>query len=881
MKDFPTVETVPEYLRDGHLRHLGAVLDEEPPWTLRKLIPILSSNVSTDPDVVDRIRELAKKGPIIYAMKYIGIYDLHYLRMRFAQLGLPPPSFVLGPSLAVSGSLTKIFKVWQAKLARLFGGRAKLDGSDKDFYGEILKHGGAGVMFLVDEKTFRDRYVLPDRDPVRILLDIQGSFAGSISVVPIFILYDRTPRRTIRPFWESFLGDPDRPGLLKRILIATRRWSVPELLVGEPVHLVGEFEEFGAERSWEELPFELRKELIANINARIRVSRGPEKLSKTEIKERVLRDEHVRREVWELADGEKASAEKIRKKAEAYVEEIAGDPHLQVYHFLYHVLNWMFSHVFDGVDVKDEQFTRLKEVGRKGSLIFVPCHKSHFDYLLVGFLAFVNQIAVPHIAAGKNLSFWPIGPLFRNAGVFFMRRSFKGLELYTRVFAAYVKTLVREGFNMKFYLEGGRSRTGKFLPPRTGMLSFVVQAARDGAVEDLNFIPTFVGYDQIPEEKSYLRELSGVDKKKESLFAVLRAREVLKRRYGKVYVRFHDSLSFRAFCQEWRGGVDPAELSPEENRELISDFGYHLMFGIVRAGVVTPTDVAAAALTCGERNRVSHYGFMEAANCITEVLRAEGVEFAESLEDLETALQAAIGVFNLRGFVEIDRPDEDFGDKVYVIQDQARINLDFYRNGLVNYLWPTSLLSIILMEPSLFATEMTPAIREEFVSLRQLLNKELIADPLKRDETILENTFAMIRRMGWVRPPVEIEDRNEDLNPPACFRGLLADLLGAYYRVLLALEEVTGPVGSKEFARTIMKKATTADDDEEAHAGPPISSVTIRQALSRFSEMGILDYSASKRLINGVIDSAEKDRWKDRLIRLLGPRKPVSGKQSS
>ena len=254
-------------------------------------------------------------------------------------------------------------------------------------------------------------------------------------------------------------------------------------------------------------PFDVRQKLIESINARIRVSRGPKRLSRTEIKELVLQDARLHRIVREKAIGESTSEQKVRKKAESYIEEIAADQRIQALHFLFYVLKWLFSKVFDGIDLKESAFAALKKANAEGSLIFVSSHKSHFDYLLIGFLSFINQMAVPYMAAGKNLSFWPVGPILRHGGAFFLRRSFKGLGLYTHVFAAYVKALAREKVNINFYIEGGRSRTGKLMPPRVGMLAFLLQAVEEGAVEDLSFIPTFIGYDQIPEERSYLRRI--------------------------------------------------------------------------------------------------------------------------------------------------------------------------------------------------------------------------------------------------------------------------------------------------------------------------------------------------------------------------------------
>ncbi|HLD30317.1 MAG TPA: 1-acyl-sn-glycerol-3-phosphate acyltransferase, partial [bacterium] len=349
----------------------------------------------------------------------------------------------------------------------------------------------------------------------------------------------------------------------------------------------------------------------------------------------VLQDPRVQRAVREGVTKENLTEEKIRKQAESYVDEIAADQRIQSLHFLYYVLKWLFYRVFDGIDLRHSEFSLLKGANAKGSLIFTSCHKSHFDYLLVGYLSFINQMPVPHMAAGKNLSFWPIGPLLRNGGAFFLRRTFRGMALYTHVFSAYLKVLIKEKVNINFYIEGGRSRTGKLMPPRVGMLAFLIQAVEEGAIEDLTFIPTFIGYDQIPEENSYLRELAGRDKQPETFAALLRARDILTKRFGKVYVRFHEPVSFRGFIDKWGPRVDPENLSQKETRRLLMDFAYYLMHGIVKVGVISPVDLVAAALVCSRRNRINHERFVRSADCLSQALRYEGCEVAASLENLE------------------------------------------------------------------------------------------------------------------------------------------------------------------------------------------------------------------------------------------------------
>ena len=850
---------------------MEGVLDEEPAWIVRKVVTLLSSKVVIDDSVIRKIRASAQSGPVVYAMKYPSAFDLLFLRIRFADLGLPVPSFVFGSSNMASGSFRKWARTSRAKAKALFSADRSRSRLDDSVIKEIFDAGGAGVLYLVDERTSRSRYVNPELDPLRILLDLQGRVAGAVAVLPMFILYDRTQRRTIRPFWESFLGDPDRPGWIKRFLMAIRKWTVPELLVGEPVHLLGEFEEFGSDKSWEELPFEVRQELIAGINARIRVNRGPERRSRTEIKELVLQDAKLQEAVQETMVRENASEMKIRKKVESYVEEIAGDQHIQVHHILYYVLQWIFNNMFDGVEIKESQFAMLKERNQQGSLIMVSCHKSHLDYLLVGFLCFVNQMAIPYMGAGKNLSFWPVGPVLRNAGAFFLRRSFKGKDLYKQVFAAYLKVLIQEKINMNFYIEGGRSRTGKLMPPRLGMLTFILQAVEEGAVDDLLFVPTFLGYDQVPEEKSYLRELAGRDKQKETVVSVIKARELLRKRFGKAYIRFHEPLSFKDFCN--RRGVDTSygKLSLDANRKLIEDFAYHVMSGIVESGVVTAIDLLAAGLACTGRRQVNRNELMEAVTCFSDALSNRSIELAGSLDDMQPAVETALGLFRVRGLVEIEQPADVDGEQIYRLPDHKRAPLEFYRNSLVNYLWPESLVATILLMRDEASGEIPPGMSEDFRFLKELLSNELIVDPLVEDGDLIQATLGFFRAKGWWPAREESEGGRAGTRALEYFRGILSDLLGVYYLVLVGSDLVLDDaVGQKDFIKKMGSTAHTLFSENQDRAAPSPASVTIANALKRFGEMGVLEYSTGRKVLVGINDLAERDRLREYLARVLG-----------
>src|SRR3989442_6325461 len=227
-----------------------------------------------------------------------------------------------------------------------------------------------------------------------------------------------------------------------------------------------------------------------------------------------------------------------------------------------------------------------------------PCHRSHFDYLILSYIFHLNYLSPPHIAAGNNLSFWPMGSLFRGAGAFFIRRSFEDDELYKMVFRKYLTFLIREGYTQEFFIEGGRTRTGKILTPRLGMLSAIVNAFVQGVRRDLYFVPISIHYRRIPEEEAYKREVAGEEKERESLGALLRARSVLQRRYGTVYVSYADPISLNALLgparERFAAGLGDQEVE-EEKRRFIQRLGFRLLRAVNDAAVAVPTSGRATA----------------------------------------------------------------------------------------------------------------------------------------------------------------------------------------------------------------------------------------------------------------------------------------------
>ncbi len=848
MKHSLSEKTLPDFLKSRQFRGIPGALNNEPSMLFKIVVRILSPNIKFDDEAVKLLRRLSEDGPVVYALKYPSYYDLQYIRMRLASLGLPAPCFLLGGAANLRNLFSRVAGLFKPKS----GSRLT-----PEIVRGLLVNKCAGAFFLVDENDSRNRYVSPEQDPVNVLIEAQSKMPEPIAIVPIFPLYDRRQKRQIQPFWETLLGNPDRPGCIRRILTAFRKWTQPELLVGCPVHLIAEYEEFGSDKSWEDLPFEVRRELIENINDRIRVNRGPEKLSRMEVEERVLQDARVQKAVSESAKSDRTTEENTRRKAQSYVNEIAADQRIQTIHFLYYALNWLFKRILDKLDYLESDFTSLKKANEKNSLIFVSCHKSHLDYLVVGYILFTNQMPLPLMAAGKNLSFWPVGHVLRKGGAFFIRRSFKGLILYTRVFASYVQVLIKEKININFYIEGGRSRTGKFLHPKVGMLGFLLDTVFEGAVDDLTFVPTFAGYDRVPEEKSYLQELGGREKQKESFFSFLKSRKILKTKFGAAYVRFHQPITFRDFA--FRVGVDRPlkELASAERRDLVENFAFYLMTRITAVSVITLPDLAAAALVSHNSSVVERSAFEEAIDAFSKGLRYLGIEISGNQKDLLNGCQQALEGFFSRKFLETESNSENQSLR-YVLNENRRSNLEFYKNSLVNCLWAPALLATALLEQNSLESIPAQSVIGKFQNLKELLNREFIFDPLIMETEIVENCAKLFENYGWLN-----FNRATDLfevkfsGALKIYQGLIHDILGVYKTCMAALAQIGDETMSERDFIGLATKMSSGLKILPSGRNVTLSAVTVRNALIELTRLKIAEYNQTRKKVRrGKVDPA-------------------------
>ena len=325
---------------------------------------------------------------------------------------------------------------------------------------------------------------------------------------------------------------------------------------------------------------------------------GPDLSHRRTVIDAVLRSEPVREAIEEQARKDNSTEYKAWKQGRKYAFEIAANYSYAFVRVAYFALTWFWNRIYDGVELY--HFRSFQKLAPDHEVIYVPCHRSHIDYLLVSYFVYINGLVPPHIAAGVNLNLPVLGHFLRMGGGFFLRRSFRSQKLYSAVFYEYLSRILANGTAIEYFVEGTRSRTGRLLPPKGGMLSMTVRSYLRAPNRPILFQPIYVGYERLVEGSSYTAELSGQQKKSESLTDLLKVFGILRQRYGKVHVSFAEPVLLDQLLDEvsadWRGQALGTEERPVWLNPLVARLGNRIMTGINEATHVNPVNLLASIL---------------------------------------------------------------------------------------------------------------------------------------------------------------------------------------------------------------------------------------------------------------------------------------------
>ncbi|WP_251358490.1 glycerol-3-phosphate 1-O-acyltransferase PlsB [Kangiella sp. TOML190] len=387
-------------------------------------------------------------------------------------------------------------------------------------------------------------------------------------IIPVSVFWGRNPGKE-KSFLRYAMSNLEETGRLGKLLIILFLGRQCFIQYGKPIDLNSEQINLGQES--DKTAHKLSRILRIYFNRHWVAVMGPRKENRRDLISGIIASDPVQKVIIEEASRKNKTMAKVRSDAEKYIKEIAANYNPRTVRFLSTSFTRLWNKIYSGIEVNN--IKQVRELAQNHELIYVPCHRSHTDYLLLSYQLYHEGLVPPHIAAGINLNFWPVGNILRKGGAFFLRRTFKGNKLYTAVFNEYLYRLLNKGAPVEYFQEGGRSRTGRLLTPKTGMLGMTVQGMLRGIRKPIVFIPVYIGYEKMFEGKSYVGELRGQAKKQESFGQLLGVRKALKRFYGKVYLNFGEPLKLTDYLDQqlphWKESLNIEQKPDWLNQQMI------------------------------------------------------------------------------------------------------------------------------------------------------------------------------------------------------------------------------------------------------------------------------------------------------------------------
>lgn len=589
--------------------------------------------------------------PIVYALPFRSNVDLLTLQTHALQAGLPDP---LEP-LTINGQTLKRYV--------FISSRPTLLQDDNYVPTDSIA-------------TFSELLSLHQTDSE---LDVQ--------VIPATVLWGRKPGKEgrERPYLQALNG----PQKAKAVFTAGRDCLVRFSPV---VSLRYMADSHGTDAS---IAHKLARVARIHFSRQKLAASGPNLPQRYQLFQRLMNSPAIEKAIVDEAASKNISLEKARKEAHDMLDEIAADFSYSLVKKGDRILGWLWNRIYQGLNINNAATVRrLAQDGHE--IVYVPCHRSHMDYLLLSYVLYHEGMVPPHIAAGINLNFFPAGPIFRRGGAFFIRRSFKGNKLYSTIFREYLAELFAKGYAVEYFSEGGRSRTGRLLQAKTGMLAMTIQAMLRGLNRPVTLVPVYIGYEHVMEVGTYAKELRGKRKEKENASLVLRTIRKL-RNFGQGYVNFGEPIPLNQFLNEqvpeWTQDIDPMGASkPQWMTPVVNKLATKMMTHINDAAAANAMTLCATALLASRQRALARDNLVKQIDCYLQLLRnvPYSSTFTVPQDNAESLVQHAESLDKF--VVETDT----MGDIISLDRNQS-ILMTYYRNNIIHLLALPSLIAQMLI----------------------------------------------------------------------------------------------------------------------------------------------------------------------------------------
>lgn len=709
-------------------------------------------------------------------------------------------------------------------------------------------------------------------------------------LVPLNVIWDKRPDKQSAKPLAALLGTFDQPSIWRKawefVNISWQSFFVfgtPVARFSSPLTLRDVRQEYPQADSGEltELSHELLKETLREQRQSIV---GPEIKRNIDITEAILRDPNTTDLIHSLAREQQKDTQDLQQRARDLLEELSSDFSLIWLKGLGAMLSPIFYRIYKGFYVDKRGMNRLMAMsGRR--VVLVPSHKSHIDYLVLSYVLYQHGMMPPHIAAGINLAFWPVGTIFRKSGAFFIRRSFADDKLYAHIFHQYLTQLLQNDIMVEFFIEGTRSRTGKVMKPRYGMLKSILKICIEQQMDDIVFQPMSVGYEKVIEGSSYQRESQGGEKESESTAGLLKASTVLVSDYGRVHIEFGEPVEARAYLERY--GVNSVEVDPEALEDTAIRLAHRVAYEIANATPVTPSALVGLVLmnhlgAVRERAFYRELGFLmqvmlhphNKARISSPIQAALGLQGEDSKPDqhegpillrkdstpiqdqawltgrlLEQVVRQAVLLLEKNGLIQAR---EQGGELEYEARPRKRGQLNYYKNNIIHFLVDEMILASSLLAARRQGDSSLEAASRHSHFLSKVMKWEFIYNERSETETRLTRFEAafhgaadFFEDVGWVqRQGDQIHLLPEGLDAVAYLHDCLWPYIESYQLAATLLPQILPEqkwLNKKDVTKQLLKRGQNQLSVGLVRHPEAIDKTTFENAMRILIEMKALE----------------------------------------
>ncbi len=735
------------------------------------------SKIQFDKFDLERVRKASVEGQIVYMMRNWGQIEYNFFNSLFLKEKLPLAAHANLIHMFWWMPLRKFFYKIIARLHHFYIHGSFPDLPETNAVSECLKSGKTPFVFL-NLPILLNFYRSSGDDLLLPILEYTSTLPPdkNLKLIPLDFLYDRRPGKANKSLIDILFGEKENPASLRKMILFSRNYRKHAVAkLGEPFD-IQVFIQKHSVLSKQEQSRILRNQLHHDFYKDIFTVTGPALKSRATMIDLTLQDKELRQALLRLAPEMKKPIDSLYLESQEILEEIAADPNYTYLDLWDLVLRWIFRNIYEGLVIDEEGLSRIKNYAKKSPLILVPSHRSHMDYLLLSDIFYQQKLSMPLVAAGANLSFWPMGHLFRKSGAFFLRRNFGNDPLYPLLFKTYIKTLLKEAYIQEFFIEGTRSRTGKLEEPRTGMLALYLDCYFENKEEDFLFVPVSINYEKVLEDKSHIQEAKGGKKEKESFWDLLKAGRYLKHRHGHVYVNFGKAISIKDYLKL---SSLQQQSSDSQKRRTVKSLAHEISKEIERVSVVTASNLLAAALLAHDKKGQSLSDLKNKIEAYLQALHHRMTLLSVGLlQNPATAIEQALNQYLKQGHIQ---SHHDGKETYFILEANQRANLDYYKNALLPPLIHLSLGAWMIQQyaNSLSITEF----ERGYVSLQKCFSHEFVEIPSA--PKALEDLSAL--KIISYNPSERIEVKNVQLLKT--YGNLISNLVEAYQMTALALDQ--------------------------------------------------------------------------------------------